>query len=314
MTSSSPARKSKTSSEQSPNIEPDAFVSVATEELSLEQGISELLQERLGRLHAKLRLGIEADHEAQVFGQGINYFHPENLRSSHFVIRTCLLLSGLYGRGRRNAAQVEIRRNYIKSARIPKAFDGYRILQLSDLHVEMSEDAIARSSSLLQEIDYDVCVLTGDYRAQAFGPYEAALRGMSEICAKLKQPIYGVLGNHDTVRMLPGLERMGIRMLLNECETINRDDKCIYIAGIDDAHFTVRTTSKRPVPGYLATRSRSCSRTRRKFISRRPMLVLVFCSADIPMAAKSAFRVASRSPLILFSRGTWALALGPVAT
>jgi len=37
------------------------------------------LQNRLGRLHAKLRLGIEADHEAQVFGQGINYFHIENL-------------------------------------------------------------------------------------------------------------------------------------------------------------------------------------------------------------------------------------------
>jgi hypothetical protein len=36
----------------------------------------ELLQKRLGLLHANLRLGIEADHEAQVFGQGINYFHP----------------------------------------------------------------------------------------------------------------------------------------------------------------------------------------------------------------------------------------------
>jgi hypothetical protein len=57
------------------------------------------------------------------------------------------------------------------------------------------------------------------------------------ICAKLKQPIYGVLGNHDTVRMLPGLEQMGIRMLLNECETISRNDERIYIAGIDDAHF-----------------------------------------------------------------------------
>jgi uncharacterized protein len=159
------------------------------------------------------------------------------LKSSHSAIRACLRLTGVYKRGRRNAAQVEIRRNYIKSTQIPKAFDGYRILQLSDLHVEMSEDAIVRSSTLLQEIDYDVCVLTGDYRAQAFGPHETALAGMSQLCAKLKQPIYGVLGNHDTVRMLPGLERMGIRMLLNECETINRDDQRIFIAGIDDAHF-----------------------------------------------------------------------------
>jgi predicted MPP superfamily phosphohydrolase len=48
---------------------------------------------------------------------------------------------------------------------------------------------------------------------------------------------YGVLGNHDTVRMLPGLGQMGIRMLLNECDTINRDDQCIFVVGIDDAHF-----------------------------------------------------------------------------
>ena len=92
----------------------------------------ELLQKRLGLLHANLHLGIEADHEAQVFGQGINYFHPRNLTSSHFVIRTCLRLTGLYERSRKNAAEVEIR----------------RILHLSDLHVEMTEDALVRSIRL----------------------------------------------------------------------------------------------------------------------------------------------------------------------
>jgi predicted MPP superfamily phosphohydrolase len=53
----------------------------------------------------------------------------------------------------------------------------------------------------------------------------------------LKQPIYAVLGNHDTIQMVPGLEAMGIRVLLNECETIVRKDPRIYLAGIDDAHF-----------------------------------------------------------------------------
>ena len=43
------------------------------------QDIDGRLEKRLGRLHARLRLGIEADHEAQVFGHGINYFHIENL-------------------------------------------------------------------------------------------------------------------------------------------------------------------------------------------------------------------------------------------
>jgi predicted MPP superfamily phosphohydrolase len=192
---------------------------------------------RLGPLHAKLRLGIEADHEAQVFGQGINYFHIENLRSSHFVIRTCLQLTGLYWRGRRNAAKIAVRHNHVTSSQIPKEFDGFTILQLSDLHVDMSQDAMACLTAILKEITYDLCVLTGDYRGQTFGPYEATLAGMSEICAQLKKPAYGVLGNHDTVRMVPGLEEIGIRMLLNEYEAIKHNDQCIYLAGIDDAHF-----------------------------------------------------------------------------
>jgi uncharacterized protein len=77
------------------------------------QDIDERLEKRLGRLHARLRLGIEADHEAQIFGQGINYFHIENLPPSHVAIRLCLKLIGLYERGRRNATQIELRqRNF----------------------------------------------------------------------------------------------------------------------------------------------------------------------------------------------------------
>jgi len=201
------------------------------------QDIDEPLEKRLGRLHSRLRLGIEADHEAQVFGQGINYFHIENLRLSHVAIRSCLKLTGLYGRGRRNAAQVELRRHDVISSRIPKAFDGFKILHLSDLHVEMSEAAMMRLAAILPNIEYDLCVLTGDYRAQTFGAYEPALAGMARLCSALKGPIYGVLGNHDTIQMVPGLEDMGIQMLLNENQSIERNDQRIYPAGIDDAHF-----------------------------------------------------------------------------
>ena len=133
------------------------------------QDIDERLEKRLGRLHARLRLGIEADHEAQVFGQGINYFHIENLPPSHIAIRLCLKLAGLYGRGQRNATQIELRRHDVISSRIPATFDGFRILHLSDLHVEMSEGAMLRLAAMLPDIDYDLCVLTGDYRAQTFG-------------------------------------------------------------------------------------------------------------------------------------------------
>src|SRR5436309_1776251 len=72
-------------SEPAPTAGAGPADSVPVGELRVEEEIFELLQGRLGPLHAKLRLGIEADHEAQVFGQGINYFHPENLRWSHLV-------------------------------------------------------------------------------------------------------------------------------------------------------------------------------------------------------------------------------------
>jgi len=107
-----------------------------------EQADLAVLEERLGRRHARARLGIERDHEAQIFGQGINFFHIENLTLSHAVIRAILMASGLYWRGRDNAANVEMRENHIVSRRLPRAFDGFTILQLSDLHVEISEAAM----------------------------------------------------------------------------------------------------------------------------------------------------------------------------
>jgi hypothetical protein len=201
------------------------------------QDVYELLEKRLGRLHARLRFDIENEHEAQVFDQGIDYFHIGNLRLSPLMIRTCLKLTGLYGRGCRNAAQIEVRHNHIRLPKIPKAFDGFVILHLSDLHVDMNQGAMEHLRGILQEVKYDLCAFTGDYRGKSFGPYEETLLGMARVCAELRKPLYGVLGDHDTIRMTPGLEEIGIRMLLNESITIERDNQHIYLAGIDDAHF-----------------------------------------------------------------------------
>jgi uncharacterized protein len=195
------------------------------------------LELRLGRLHARQRLGIETDHEAQIFGQGINFFHLENWYSIHSVIRTALKVLGLYGRGRRNAEQIQIRHNHIGSKILPTQFNGFTLLHISDLHVDMSEGAMRRLNEILPSLTYDICVLTGDYRGATFGPFDAALEGLARARAHLTGPVYGVLGNHDSIRMVPELEEMGIRILLNECESISRGDEAIYLAGIDDAHY-----------------------------------------------------------------------------
>ena len=123
------------------------------------------------------------------------------------------------------------------SPNLPKAFDGFTIVQLSDLHVEMSEAAMERVIDLLGEAHYDICVLTGDYRGRTCGPYDTTLAGMARVRAGLKGPIYGVLGNHDTICMVPGLEAMGIRMLLNESDVIECSGQRLHLGGIDDAHF-----------------------------------------------------------------------------
>jgi uncharacterized protein len=172
------------------------------------------LEQRLGRLHARQRLGIETDHEAQVFGQGLNFFHIENWYSVHSVIRNTLRLAGLYGRGKRNAERVTIRHNDVSSQRLPAAFDGFTILHVSDMHVDMSQGAMKCLGELLPGITYDICVLTGDFRGATFGPFDAALEGLAQVRARMKGPVFAVLGNHDTIRMVPGIEDMGIRMLL----------------------------------------------------------------------------------------------------
>jgi uncharacterized protein len=203
----------------------------------MNEDIVEHLERRLGRLHAKQRIGIEDDHEARVFGQGLNYFHPEHWYYSPTIIRNALKLTGLYWRARRNAQRIQIRHHQVVLPRLPYAFDSFTILQISDLHVDMNEGAMQRVIELLPSLAYDLCVLTGDYRGKTFGPFDATLKGLARVCAQIAGPIFGVLGNHDTIRMVPGLEEMGIRMLLNEAEILVRGEERIHLVGIDDAHY-----------------------------------------------------------------------------
>jgi uncharacterized protein len=203
----------------------------------VDEDILRKLEIRLGPLHARQRLGIERDHEAQVFGQGLTFFHLENSSWAEWFIRNVLKATGLYWRARQNAEHILVKRNDMRFKTLPPLFEGFTILHISDLHVDMNEVAMNRLIELVGSLQYDVCVLTGDYRGRTFGPFQPALDGVARVGAHLKQPIYAVLGNHDTIQMVPGLEAMGIRVLLNECETIVRKDQRIYLAGIDDAHF-----------------------------------------------------------------------------
>jgi predicted MPP superfamily phosphohydrolase len=206
-------------------------------ELEVGEKISADLEKRLGRLHFRRRVAIEERHADYLIRRGFNISRIENWYSVYPLIRNLLKVTGLYWRGFRNTAQIQIRHNRVKHASVPKLFKGFRVLQISDLHADMSELAIRRLTEILPKISYDVCVLTGDYRGETYAPCGPALSSLARVRAALREPIYGVLGNHDTIDLLLGLEEMGVRMLLNESVAIERGGERIHLAGVDDAHY-----------------------------------------------------------------------------
>lgn len=202
-----------------------------------ETEILERLEARLGALHARQRMRIEVDHEARVFGGGVSFFHLENWYSIHSVIRTGLKIAGLHRRAERNTLDIRIVENQVALPGLPEAFEAFRVLHLSDLHIDMNEAIVHAIVERVREIDYDLCVLTGDYRFRTFGDASACLDGMRRLRASLSGTVLAVFGNHDSVAMLPELEDMGIRLLMNESAAHERNGEHLYIAGIDDAHF-----------------------------------------------------------------------------
>ena len=203
----------------------------------MNQAIDDYLTRRIGRVHLRQRLGLEAEYEAKVFRKGTHAFHLENWFSVHSLIRNSLRLIGLHGRGRRNTLRIGLREHEVKLPGLPAVFDGYTLLHISDPHVDMNGEIVDAMIEHVRALDYDLCVLTGDYRYRTFGPFEPALAAMARLRGHLKDPVYAVLGNHDTIRMVPGLETMGIRVLLNESVALERDGAAIHLAGIDDAHY-----------------------------------------------------------------------------
>ena len=101
------------------------------------------------------------------------------------------------------------------------------------MHIDTNGPALARAIPLLAGLDYDLCVLTGDYRGRTCGPWSATMAGIERLRRYLGDPLYAVLGNHDTIHMVPALEALGIRVLINEAAALVRGEERIYLAGVD---------------------------------------------------------------------------------
>lgn len=132
---------------------------------------------------------------------------------------------------------------------LPQSFDGYRIVQLSDLHMADYGERLFR---LVRGEKPDIIVLTGDFLNMKLGGtinnQVPALRPTLEELTKIA-PCYFISGNHEwasgeagTLAMM--MEELGIRWLRNEAVTLEKGDEYIVLAGVEDPNAAAEM--KRP--------------------------------------------------------------------
>jgi uncharacterized protein len=149
-----------------------------------------------------------------------------------------LRLSGLHARGVQNALDVTLKPITVTLKNLPAAFDGYRILQISDTHLDLLPSLVDRITPLLHGMSVDLLLLTGDYRNRHDDPPEPGLNLLQPILANLDPPdgSFALLGNHDPAASVPILESMGLQVLLNQTVTIKRPHGILHLTGLDDVH------------------------------------------------------------------------------
>jgi len=174
-----------------------------------------------------------ADAEAALVSPGRRRFLE---RTAVLVSATPFVAAGyglLYGR-----QNVEIVRQRIRLARLPKAFEGFHIAQLSDIHIGpfTTADYIRRCVTITNGLKPDLIALTGDYISWDPGSQSEVVR----VLAGLRAPygVFGCLGNHEEEG---GIEEsitrlfaaQGIRILRQERAPIRLRGEALNLIGID---------------------------------------------------------------------------------
>lgn len=136
---------------------------------------------------------------------------------------------------------VEIVRQRIRLARLPKAFEGFRIAQLSDIHISPFSTAgyIRHCVTMTNGLKPDLIALTGDYVASDPQDQVEVVRVLSGLRAP--HGTFGCMGNHeadtgieDSITQL--FAAQGIRMLRQERALIRRGDETINLIGMEEPY------------------------------------------------------------------------------
>jgi len=152
------------------------------------------------------------------------------------ILRILLKIFSLESAGSRNAMEIKVKGVNIALENLPAAFDNTRILFMSDLHIgglrSLGERIIEETAGL----DYDFCVLGGDYSLARTESLAESYCGLAEVASRLaeKTAVYAVLGNYDRYEVGELLNERGVKVLINEGVGIEKDGEKIYLAGLDD--------------------------------------------------------------------------------
>lgn len=153
-------------------------------------------------------------------------------------------LAGNYYATEYEPSNLEVSQVEVVLASLPRSFDGFRILQMSDIHIGgwMNRERLERVVALAMQQEPDLVVTTGDYVIGHDWTIELELASLDFIDMMTpltqKYSVIGVMGNHDhwtdSERARNMLTRAGILELKNDVKTIQRNGENLYIAGLDD--------------------------------------------------------------------------------
>ncbi len=134
---------------------------------------------------------------------------------------------------------VEITQVSLTLPRLDSEFDGYRIAQISDIHMDIwtPHDRLSQAVEMVNRQSPDLVVITGDFVTYMAGHFGADLAAALGALAP-RQVTLAVLGNHDHWTDATAVRRViaqsGIVELSNAAYTLRRGEAMLHIAGVDD--------------------------------------------------------------------------------
>ncbi len=222
-----------------------------------------LLKGRMGKHLFSKRLHKEDTRELKLSG----HVRLCPMRFFKGIMTLAFKASGLWNYGYRQFMNPIVRENEFRIKGLDSRLSGLTILHLSDLHLDLDTHLTPVLFEKIKNLKYDFAVITGDFNNFTVHRDGTALTEMKNLVAAFTTPIFGVLGNHDSLRDIPSLESMGIRMLLNESTLVTHHGAELLLAGIDDPNIfrthnmgkALQTTAK-PTLSVLLSHSPSIHR------------------------------------------------------